>query len=121
MLYVLRDCDNRQRALAVYDLRTQLREEFQDIRNNDRLQKFLWDFISQQADRLDTDVYLEPAGEVVKKSHKKKVVGGGTSSKQVKTSAESVQKKKAQKRAVDDDDSYKQVKTSPKKRPRKSA
>lgn len=74
---MLRDCTNKQRAHAIFDMRKRLREKFPDIKNNTKLQEFLWDFISAEVDRLDAGTYLEPSSSApAKKTAPKKRVRG---------------------------------------------
>ena len=64
LLYMLRECTEKQRAKAVAEMRRSVREQFPDIRLREDIQRHLWEFISEQADKFDTGFYLDDAAPI---------------------------------------------------------
>ncbi|RPD78541.1 hypothetical protein L226DRAFT_531882 [Lentinus tigrinus ALCF2SS1-7] len=54
ILYVLRDASYEDRAQAIYDMRTHIREKFPDVRMRSDIVKELWSFVETLADTVPT-------------------------------------------------------------------
>ncbi|KAI0712931.1 hypothetical protein C8T65DRAFT_774412 [Cerioporus squamosus] len=65
VLYVLRDASFEERAQAIYDMRTHIRQKFSDVRMRSDIIKELWSFIETLADT--------PPAQPSKKKGKEKV------------------------------------------------
>lgn len=59
LLFVLRGCTDAQCAHAILDMRRSVRSEFRDVRTNNVVVKYLWDWIAKRADEFDAGVYIE--------------------------------------------------------------
>ena len=80
----MQGCDDVEKAQAIYGMREEARREFPgNIKTNNRLAAFFWNYIADIADGLDSPMYIEPAANPVKKPAKKR----GRPSKDDKTFA----------------------------------
>ncbi len=52
VLYVLRDASYEDRAQAIYDMRTHIRQKFSDVRMRRDIIKELWTFVEALADSV---------------------------------------------------------------------
>ena len=59
LIFVMRDCDQEEIADQILAMRREARKKYKDIRANNFVTKYLWEFIGDLASRLDTGVYVD--------------------------------------------------------------
>ncbi|KAJ3537046.1 hypothetical protein NM688_g6746 [Phlebia brevispora] len=97
LLYVLRECTRKQRAHALMDLRISVRDAFQgNVRLREDVQRFLWDFVNEQALKLNTGVYLDPGAPPKKRNRTKRARENGTDEEEYSPRKSKGRKKKSQ-------------------------
>lgn len=60
LLYVMKDCTDRECAKEIHGMRRQLRSHFKDIRTNADVVRYVWDIIGTVAEDYDTGFFIEP-------------------------------------------------------------
>jgi|SRR6266550_3185038 len=74
LLYKLRNRSREERALAIHHLRTTIREEFQDIRNNTIVGKAMWIIINELTQNHTSSLAYRDSG----RSRRKRKADEGT-------------------------------------------
>ena len=57
---MLRDTSYEERAQAIYDMRTHIRDKYQDIRNRNDIIRDLWDFVMRLEENLEDAAPAKP-------------------------------------------------------------
>lgn len=55
----MKNCTDKECAETIYNMRTEVRDQFKDIRTNNFVVRYLWEFISRVSDKYDTGMYIE--------------------------------------------------------------